>query len=288
MDEPRDVPSMPGVQQLPAPAAVRRMRELSGAGLRQFILFGVTPADKKTEDGSYAWSPDCPVNRTIVAARDAGIDALLWADLCLCEYTTHGHCGLLLPEGDPLVVDNDATLEAYGRIAASQAAAGADIIAPSGMMDGQVAAIRRALDQAGHAHTPICGYAMKYASHFYGPFREAGEGTMAFGDRRAYQMDFRRTREWRSELRQDIDQGADMVMVKPAHSYLDIIAGARRETDLPLAAYHVSGEYSMLHAAAERGLIDLREATLEVTTAIRRAGADLILTYAAPQLLDWL
>ncbi len=287
MAEPRPVASMPGVSQWPVSAAVEHVRALHGRGLRQFLLFGVTPAELKDAAGSHAASPDAPVNRLLAELRDAGLDAVLYADLCFCEYTDHGHCGVVRP-GDPAIVDNDATLERLGRTAVAQARAGADVVAPSGMIDGQVAAIRAALDAAGHDQTAILSYSVKFASSFYGPFREAGEGGMKFGDRRGYQMDYRRRREWRSELAQDLAEGADMVMVKPAAAYLDVVAAVRASCDVPVTAYHVSGEYAMLHAAAERGWLDLREAAIETTTAIHRAGADLVVTYFAPQLLEWL
>ncbi|MFP4145370.1 MAG: porphobilinogen synthase [Phycisphaeraceae bacterium] len=289
MAAPRPVSSMPGVSQLPVDAATRRIRELAAAGLEQFILFGVTPEVRKDATGSYAISPDAPVNRVLRGVREAGIDALLYADLCFCEYTAHGHCGVLLSDrGDPAVVDNDATLEQLGKAAVAQAEAGADVVAPSGMMDGQVRAIRAGLDDAGFQHTPILSYSVKYASDLYGPFREAGEGGMSFGDRRGYQMDYRRSREWRTELDADLAEGADIVMVKPAAAYLDIIRQVRDACAVPVAAYHVSGEYAMLHAAADRGWLDLRAAATETTWAIRRAGADLIVTYFAPDLVDWL
>jgi len=293
MSAPVPVTTMPGVSQLPVADAVQMIKDLSGGGLRQFILFGVTPKNKKDSTGSYAADPDAPVNRVLQAVRDAGLDVVMHADLCFCEYTDHGHCGVLIDGadhqgGDPSVIDNDRTLTNLGKTAVAQAKFGADVVAPSGMIDGMVAAIRSALDDAGHQQTAILSYAVKYASNFYGPFRDAGEGGMAFGDRKGYQMDFRRSREWRSELLADIEQGADMVMVKPAVAYLDIIKGVRESCDVPVVAYHVSGEYSMLHAAAEKGLLDLKEAALETTYAIRRAGADMIVTYFAPQLLKWL
>ncbi|MEX2387819.1 MAG: porphobilinogen synthase [Phycisphaeraceae bacterium] len=292
MPEPRPVAAMPGIAQLPVDAAVQTMRDLAGRGVTQFLLFGVTGAEHKDAHGSYAASPDAPVNRTLQAVRDAGLDVLLYADLCFCEYTDHGHCGALIdgghPPADPLTVDNDRTLDLLGQTAVAQARAGADIVAPSGMMDGQVAAIRRALDAAGHPHTPILSYAIKYASSFYGPFREAGEGGMQFGDRRGYQMDYRRGREWRAELDADLAEGADMVMVKPAMAYLDVLRQVRDACDVPVLAYHVSGEFAMLHAAAARGWLDLKPAVLESTTAIRRAGADAVVTYFAPQLAEWL
>jgi porphobilinogen synthase len=286
-DAPKPVSSMPGVEQLPVKHAVQTVKQLASRGLKQFILFGVTPPHAKDAQGSHAWSPDAPVNRTLSLTRDSGTDALLYADLCFCEYTDHGHCGVIAPN-DPSVVDNDRTLENLGRTAVAQAKAGADVVAPSGMMDGMVGAIRAALDHAGHHPTAILAYSVKYASNFYGPFREAGEGGMKFGDRRGYQMDFRRAREWRTELEADLAQGADMVMVKPAVAYLDILQQMRQVTSVPLVAYHVSGEYAMLHAAAERGWLDLKAAALETTYAIRRAGADLVISYFAPQMLDWL
>lgn len=283
----REVPSMPGVAQMSPDVAVRTMHEMAELGLKRFILFGVTEAAKKDPAGSASLDPANPVNTTLQLARQQKVDALLSADLCFCEYTDHGHCGTLA--ADPhLTVDNDATLPRLGEQAVVLAQSGVDIVAPSGMIDGQVAAIRHALDAAGHQHVAILSYAIKYASAMYGPFRDAGEGAPSFGDRRGYQMDYRRSREWRTELTLDEREGADMVMVKPAVHYLDIIAQVRQTTTLPLAAYHVSGEFSMIHAAAERGYVDLREAALEVTTAIRRAGADLVLTYFAPQLARWL
>lgn len=289
MDQARPVSSMPGVSQWPVNDAVRTIRDLSSAGLRQFILFGVTPREKKDAAGSYAADPDAPVNRTLAAVRDAGLDVVMYADLCFCEYTDHGHCGVLIEgDRDQWVVDNDATLEHLGRAAVAQARAGADIVAPSGMMDGMVGAIRAALDADGRIETGILSYSVKFASDFYGPFREAGEGGMSFGSRRGYQMDYRRGREWQIELEIDLAEGADMVMVKPAASYLDVVAKVREACSVPVAAYHVSGEYAMLHAAAERGWLDLRAAAVETTTAIKRAGADLILSYFAPRFIDWL
>jgi porphobilinogen synthase len=281
------VASMPGVSQMSPDVALRTMRDMSGAGLRAFLVFGVIDAGDKDATGSAALNASNPVHTTLRAARDAGVDATLIADLCLCEYTDHGHCGALCdgPEPD---VDNDATLDLLGEQAVSLARSGADVVAPSAMMDGQVGAIRTALDHAGLDETMILSYAIKYASSLYGPFREAGEGAPKFGDRRTYQMDFRRSTEWRTELELDLAEGADMVMVKPAHTYLDIIRQVRDSTDVPVAAYHVSGEYAMLHAAAERGAVDLKAAAIETTTAIKRAGADLIVTYFAPKLVDWL
>lgn len=287
IDAPKPVASMPGVSQLPVKDAVKLIGDLSRRGLFQFILFGVTPASKKDAHGSFASSPDAPVNRTLAMVREQGIEAVMYADLCFCEYTDHGHCGELC-EDSHWIVDNDRTLESLAKTAVAQAKAGADVVAPSGMMDGMVGAIRSALDAGSFPQTAILAYSVKYASNFYGPFREAGEGGMKFGDRKGYQMDFRRSREWRSELEADLTQGADMVMIKPAAAYLDVIHQVRQACDVPVAAYHVSGEYAMLHAAAQRGWLDLKQAALETTYAIRRAGADLILTYFAPSLLDWL
>ena len=286
MNEPKPVASMPGVCQLPVTTAVQTIKDLSRDGLNQFMLFGVTPADKKNDTGCYAANPDAPVNRALSDVRDAGLDAIMYADLCFCEYTSHGHCGVLTD--DHATVDNDRTLANLATTAVAQAHAGADVIAPSGMIDGMVGSIREALDQAGHEQKSILSYAVKYASNFYGPFRDAGEGGMAFGDRKSYQMDYQRSREWRTELRADINEGADMVMVKPAMACLDIIRNVREACDLPVAAYHVSGEYAMLHAAAEKGWLDLKQTALESTYAIRRAGADLIITYFAPDLIKWL
>ncbi|MBI1373060.1 MAG: porphobilinogen synthase [Phycisphaera sp.] len=283
----KPIASMPGVEQMSPDVAVDVIGEQCARGLRRFILFGVIDASAKDATGSAAVDVDNPVNVTLKRVRDAGHDALMIADLCFCEYTDHGHCGALCDDA-ALTVDNDATLDMLGEQAMVLADCGADIVAPSGMMDGQVAAIREALDDAGHDHIAIMSYAVKYASSMYGPFRDAGEGTPQFGDRRGYQMDYRRSREWMTELELDLDEGADIVMVKPAATYLDVIRGVRDACDAPVAAYHVSGEFSMIHAAAANGWIDLRAGAVEVTTAIKRAGADVILTYFAPQLIDWL
>jgi len=275
--EPAPIGSMPGHAQHTLESVRKEARAIAGAGVRAFVLFGI-PARKDAE-GSAAWDDDGIAQGGLRALRDElGDDAVLIADLCLDEYTEHGHCGVLGADGD---VDNDRTLELYRRIAVSQAAAGADLVAPSGMMDGQVGAIRSALDEAGAQQTGILSYAAKYASAFYGPFREAAECAPRFGDRTSYQMDPANADEALREIREDIAEGADIVMVKPALAYLDVIARAKRETGHPLAAYSVSGEYAMVRAAAERGWIDGDAAMLEVLTAIRRAGADLILTYFA-------
>ena len=282
------ISSMPGISQLPVDDAVATIRQLSQQGLTQFILFGVTPDHKKDPQGSYASAPDSPVNLTLKKVRDAGLPVVMIADTCFCEYTSHGHCGVLHANDPHATVHNDATLTNLAAAAVAQAAAGADVIAPSGMMDNQVAAIRAGLDSHGYDNTAILAYSVKFASAFYGPFREAGGGGMKFGDRKGYQMDYRRSREWRTELDADIAQGADMVMVKPAAAYTDIIRQVRDHTALPVAAYHVSGEFAMIHAAAQNGWLDLKATALETTYAIKRAGADLILTYFAPQLIDWL
>ncbi|MBI1370796.1 MAG: porphobilinogen synthase [Planctomycetes bacterium] len=283
----KPVLSMPGVSQFSPDRAAEEIEEQAGAGLKSFILFGVTDPDHKDALGSAALDASNPVCTTLRHVRETGLDVTLIADLCFCEYTDHGHCGPLHADPD-ITVDNDAALPLLGKQALVLAESGADIVAPSGMMDGQVGAIRQALDAAGRTDTAILSYSVKFASSLYGPFREAGEGSPQFGDRRGYQMDYRRSREWRTELELDIAEGADMVMVKPAATYLDILRQVRDATDLPVAAYHVSGEYSMIHAAAANGWLDLQHTAVEVTTAMKRAGADLILTYFAPKLLKWI
>jgi len=282
--EPVAIASMPGQFQHTVESLRKEGREIASKGVVAFVLFGV-PARKDAE-GSEAWNPDGIAQEGLRALREElGDDHVLIADLCLDEYTDHGHCGVLAADGS---VDNDRTLERYRQIAVVQAEAGADLVAPSGMMDGQVAAIRSALDEAGHAPTGILAYAAKFASSFYGPFRDAAECAPRFGDRTGYQMDPPNSEEALREIRADIDEGADIVMVKPALPYLDVICRAKQEIGFPLAAYNVSGEYSMVKAAAQNGWIDGRRATLEILTAIRRAGADLILTYHARDAADWL
>jgi porphobilinogen synthase len=282
IDDPAPIGSMPGHRQHTLESLAKEAREIAGKGVSTFVLFGI-PAHKDPE-GSAAWDEDGIVPRGVRALREElGDSAVLITDLCLCEYTDHGHCGALAGGGD---VDNDRTLELYRRIAMVQARAGADLVAPSGMMDGQVAAVRDALDADGFAGTGILAYAAKYASALYGPFREAAEGAPRFGDRTGYQMDPSNADEAIREIRQDIEEGADMVMVKPALAYLDVVRRARAETGFPLAAYNVSGEYAMVRAAAERGWIDGEKAVVEVLTAIRRAGADLIITYHAGDVAD--
>jgi len=280
---PQPIGSLPGVVQHTRESLRKEARRLVDLGVPGLILFGV-PTEKDAV-GSQAFDPDGIVQVALRDVRDEVGDALvLMADLCLDEYTDHGHCGVLDPAGQP---DNDRTLELYGRVAVAQAEAGADVCAPSGMMDGQVGAIRRALDGEGHPSVAVVAYAAKYASALYGPFRDAVDVTIAGGgDRRGYQQDPRNRREALAEVRLDVDEGADVVMVKPALAYLDVIADIRAAVDVPVAAYHVSGEYSMLKAAAERGWIDHDAVALEHLTAIKRAGADLILTYLAADVAE--
>jgi porphobilinogen synthase len=283
IDDPQPVPSLPGVVQHTRESLRKEVAELAGLGIPAVVLFGVPSA--RDAEGSGAWSERGIVQLALGDLRaEIGDEMVLVADLCLDEYTDHGHCGLLTPEG---VVDNDATIERYGWAAVAQAEAGADVVAPSGMMDGQVLAIREALDDDGHETVAILAYAAKYASALYGPFRDAVDVTIAGGgDRTTYQQDPRNAREALEEIRADIAEGADIVMVKPAVAFLDVLAAARREVDVPLAAYHVSGEYAMVKAAAERGWIDGPAVMLEHVTAVRRAGADLVLTYAARELAE--
>ena len=279
ISEPQPVSSMPGVVQHTRDSLRKAAAEAVDAGVGGLILFGI-PAIKDAR-GSAADDPAGIVQLALAdLASEVGSDTVLMADLCLDEYTDHGHCGLLTASGE---VDNDATLERYASIAVAQANAGAQIVAPSGMMDGQVAAIRTALDGAGHSDVAICAYSVKYASAFYGPFREAAECAPQFGDRASYQQDPASTREALREVALDIDEGADIVMVKPALSYLDIISQVAATVSLPVAAYQVSGEYSMIEAAAARGWIDRDRVIGETLTAIRRAGADIILTYWAAE-----
>jgi porphobilinogen synthase len=283
IDAPAPIASMPGQVQHTVDSLVAEAKRLASLGVPGLILFGV-PAHKDAT-GSEAWNPDGIVQVALRAVRDAVGDALvLMADLCLDEYTDHGHCGLLGPDGAVL---NDPTLELYGRIALAQAAAGADIVAPSGMMDGQVAAIRAALDTGGAEEVAILAYAAKYASALYGPFRDAVDVTIAGGgDRRAYQQDPRNRREALLEIAQDVAEGADMIMVKPAMTSLDVLATVRRRVQVPMAAYHVSGEYAMVQAAAAAGWIDGPAVALEQLTTLKRAGADFILTYFAAEVAE--
>ena len=279
------IASMPGHAQHTLESLRKEAAELAGLGIPALLLFGI-PAAKDAE-GSQAWAPDGIIQRALRALpADLGDDVALIADLCLCEYTDHGHCGALAPAtpgatGEGPVVANDPTLELYRRVAVAQAEAGASVVAPSGMMDGQVGAIRAGLDEAGFADLPILAYAAKYASGLYGPFREAAEGAPRSGDRTGYQMDPANGDEALREVALDVAEGADMVMVKPALAYLDVLWRVKQAFGLPTAAYHVSGEYAMVKAAAERGWVDGERVMLEVLTSIRRAGADLVVTYFA-------
>lgn len=283
VDEPRPIESLPGQFQHSRASLREEVRQLKDLGVPAVVLFGVP--EHKDPEGSEAWNPDGIVQVALRDLRDDhGDDLVLIADLCVDEYTDHGHCGVLDDTGQP---DNDATLGLYEQIAVAQAAAGADIVAPSGMMDGQVFAIREALDDEGFDDVAILAYAAKYATALYGPFRDAVDVTIVGGgDRKGYQQDVANAREAMEEIREDVAEGADMVMVKPALPYLDVIARARAEIDIPIAAYHVSGEYAMVHAAAERGWVDLEAVAFEHTLAIKRAGADLILTYFARLLAE--
>jgi len=279
--EPQPIASLPGVVQHTLASLRAEVRQLADLGVKAVILFGVPVA--KDPEGSQAWAPEGIVQQALRAlAEDVGDRMVLMADLCVDEYTSHGHCGVLDgPPGDPHTsVDNDATLAIYGRIAVAQADAGAHVVAPSGMMDGQVGFIRAALDAAGHTDVAILAYSAKYASGMYGPFRDAVDcAIVGGGDRKAYQQDWRNAREALVEVEADLAEGADMVMVKPAMAYLDIIAAVKGAVHVPVAAYHVSGEYAMIKAAAANGWIDHDAVCLETLTAIRRAGADIILTY---------
>jgi porphobilinogen synthase len=284
ISEPAPVASMPGQFQLTLEALRKEAVETASRGVLGFMLFGV-PAIKDAE-GSEAWNPDGIGQRAITALREElGDDALVISDLCLDEYTDHGHCGVLTPAGE---VDNDLTVELYRKVALAQAEAGAHMVAPSGMMDGQVRAIRGVLDEAARSDVGVLAYAAKFASAFYGPFREAAEGAPRFGDRTGYQQDPANADEALREIRTDIAEGADVVMVKPALPYLDVLRRAKDETGFPMAAYHVSGEYAMLKAAALNGWLDERRTVLEVLTSIRRAGADVVLTYHAKDAAHWL
>lgn len=287
----REIPSMPGQFQFSPDTALETVRRWADAGIRAVLLFGIIEADQKDALGSQAWAADTPVQKLTASIKNALPEMLVITDTCLCEYTDHGHCGALRELSTPpgrRDVDNDETLALLANVAVSQARAGADIVAPSAMMDGQVRAIRRALDDENFTDTAILSYAVKFASSMYGPFRDAVESPPQFGDRRSYQMDYHAPRQAILEAAGDIDEGADMIMVKPAATYLDVIAEVRRKFDVPLAAYHVSGEYAQIQAAAANGWLDARAAALEVTTAIKRAGADLIITYFAEQLAGWL
>ena len=309
----RPILSMPGQFQLSPDMALEELSDMAARGIKAYLLFGVVDAEDKDATGSHAHDPDNAVCTTLRLARDAGINMLAMTDLCYCEYTSHGHCGPLTqtPEkmtrrkssrfnsspvrrtvaasADHPTVDNDATIAQLGMQAVLHAKAGADMVAPSGMMDHAVAAIRAALDSAGHQDTSILSYAVKYASGFYGPFREAAESPPQIGDRRGYQMDFRRdSREAVREALLDVREGADMVMVKPGMAYLDILSAVSQAVDVPCAVYQVSGEYAMFKAAAHAGWIDEKQCVLEMMHAFRRAGAAFIITYYASEIVEWL
>jgi porphobilinogen synthase len=275
--ERHEVASMPGVFQLSVDELVKEARAALADGVRAVLLFGLPEA--KDESGEAAYDPEGPVQMAVRALKQAVPDLLVITDVCLCEYTSHGHCGLL--DGETIL--NDATVEQLARVALSHAAAGADIVAPSDMMDGRVARIRETLDEGGFTDVAIMSYAAKYCSAFYGPFRDAADSAPSFGDRRSHQMDPANVEEALREVELDLDEGADIVMVKPAMTYLDVIARVKTEFGVPVAAYHVSGEYAMLKAAAKNGWIDEPRAMMETLTAIRRAGADIIITYYARQ-----
>ena len=297
----KEVSSMPGVFNLSVDEAVKEAEEAYALGVPAVILFGLP--EKKDEVATGAWEDDGIVQRAARALKREIPELVLIGDVCLCEYMSHGHCGIVKPSAvrplgaavasPPIIgadyeILNDETLDILARTSVSLAGAGIDIIAPSDMMDGRVAAIRKALDDAGHQNTPILSYAAKFASAFYGPFREAADSAPQFGDRRSYQMDGANLREAMREIALDIEEGADMVMVKPAMPYLDVIAAARERFDVPIAAYQVSGEYAMIMAAAQNGWIDEQRIVMEVLTGIRRAGADMIITYFAPEVAIWL
>ena len=277
------VSSMPGVFNLSVDEAVREAEEAARLGLGGLLLFGL-PATKD-EQGIGAWDDNGIVQQALRALKqsDGAKKLVLIADVCLCEYTSHGHCGVVVKSRDGFDVDNDSTLELLARTAVSQAKAGADVVAPSDMMDGRVAAIRGALDTEGYAQTPILSYASKFASAFYGPFREAADSAPQFGDRRTYQMDGANLREALREIDLDIEEGADMILMKPAMPYLDVVRAARERVDVPIGAYQVSGEYSMLQAAFEKGWLDRDRAMMESLLSLRRAGADFIVTYFAKE-----
>lgn len=278
-----EVPSMPGVFQVSCDLLMPEVEELVACGIHYVLLFGIP--ERKDELGSEAWDDDGPVQRACRIIREQAPEMYVITDVCMCEYTSHGHCGKLSPEG---YVENDPTLELLAREAVSHARAGANMVAPSDMMDGRVGFIRDALDEAGFENVPILSYSTKYASAFYGPFRDAADSAPAFGDRRSYQMDPANGEEGVREAMYDIAEGADMVMVKPALPYLDVLSAVKRETHFPTVAYNVSGEYAMVKAAAHNGWIDERRVVLELLTSIKRAGADMIITYHAKDAARWL
>ncbi|MDQ6885922.1 MAG: porphobilinogen synthase [Gemmatimonadota bacterium] len=282
----REIPPMPGHRQRSVDRLDSEIDEVGSLGVPAVLLFGIP--DRKDPEGSGAWNAVGPVPRAIAHIKRRTPELRVIADVCLCEYTDHGHCGLVRGSGEEMEVLNDETLPLLARAAVAYADAGADMVAPSAMMDHQVAALRDALDAAGHGHIPILSYSAKFASAFYGPFRVAAGSTPRFGDRRGYQMDPANSREAMREVQLDVEEGVDVVMIKPAGPYLDIIRQVRDRVELPVAAYQVSGEYAMLKAAAERGWIEERRAALESLTAIKRAGADIIISYYAKLAASWL
>jgi porphobilinogen synthase len=277
-----EIPSMPGCYHLSVDKAVELAKEIYALGIPAIEVFGLP--EYKDEIGSSAWDMKSPVQRAMLAIKKALPDLVIVGDVCLCQYTTHGHCGKLCGH----YVDNDATLELLAKVAVSQAEAGADIIAPSDMMDGRIAAIRTALDAKGFINTSIMSYAVKYASGYYGPFRDAADSAPQFGDRRQYQMDPANSREALKEVELDLEEGADIIMVKPAMAYLDIVEQVRERINRPIAVYNVSGEYAMVKAAAQNGWIDEKRIVMETLTCMKRAGADIIITYHAIDVAKWL
>jgi porphobilinogen synthase len=283
----RKVRSMPGVFRLSVDELLKDVREAVKSGVNDLILFGIP--DSKDSIGSSSWDPDGPVPRAVKSVKNALPDTVVFTDVCMCEYTDHGHCGKLMERpGGGVDVDNDATLPLLVNQAICHARAGVDVVAPSDMMDGRIGAVRQALDEEGFTETAILSYSAKYASAFYGPFRDAADSAPGRGDRRGYQMDPPNLREALREVRMDLEEGADMVMVKPALPYLDVVARVRDAVDVPVAAYNVSGEYAMIKAAAKMGWLEEERVVLELLTAIRRAGADFILTYHAVDAARWL
>ncbi len=280
ISSPKEIPSMPGYFRLPVSGVAEEIGRAMELGIRAFIFFGIP--SHKDDVGSSAFDDDGVIQKAVREVRKEYEDAVLITDVCLCEYTTHGHCGIVKEQE----ILNDPTLPILGKIAVSHAKSGADIVAPSGMMDGMVRAIRSALDENGYENVAIMSYSAKYASHFYGPFREAAESGYAFGDRRSYQMDYHNSNEALREVELDIREGADIVMVKPALSYLDIIRRVKDRFGVPVAAYNVSGEYSMVKAAAKMGWLDEQSIAYEILTSIKRAGADLIITYHAKEIAE--
>jgi porphobilinogen synthase len=282
IDEPREISSMPGIMQWPLEYVGQEAKRIAHLGIPAVLLFGIP--NEKDEVGSQAYSSQGIIQQAIRRFKAEVPDLLVMTDVCLCEYTNHGHCGVIYNG----YVQNDESLELLARMALSHVVSGADVVAPSDMMDGRVGTIRHALEEHGYSSTPIMAYSAKYASGFYGPFREAAASAPQFGDRRSYQMDPANVREALREVDLDISEGADIVMVKPALAYLDVIRQVREHCNLPIAAYNVSGEYAMIKAAAQQGWIDERRIVMEVLTGIRRAGADMLITYFAPEVAKWL